>query len=49
MNSYKILFVYDFFLHCLIILKFGTEHGIYNAVLCAKFQNYWTTKTKVMS
>ena len=28
---------------CPIVLKFCTEHGSYSAVLCAKFQNDWTT------
>ena len=39
----------DIFVHNLnfnrpIILKFCTEHGSDTAVLCAKFQNDWTTK-----
>ena len=27
-----------------MILKFCTKHGSFTAVLCAKFQNYWTTE-----
>ena len=35
----------DYFLICLVISKFCTEHN--SAMLCAKFQNDWSTDTGI--
>ena len=48
LKSRKISFVHNSHIEFPIILKFCTEHGSTTAVLCAKFQNYWTIKTDVM-
>ena len=42
------LFAHNLFCSCPIVLKFGTEHGNDTAMLCAKFQNDWTTEMDVM-
>ena len=41
-------FTHNFQLNNPIILKLCTEHGSMTAVLCAKCQNDWMTKTYVM-
>ena len=41
-------FAHDFFIRYPIVWKFCTGHGSDTAVLCAKFQNDWTTETDVM-
>ena len=43
LNSIKISSGHILFLSLSIISKFCTEHGSYTAMLCAKFQNDWTT------
>ena len=47
-KSREISFANILFISYPIVLKFCTEHGSDTAVLCAKFQNDWTTKTAVM-
>ena len=42
------LFAYNLSLSSPVVLQFYTEHGSDTAVLCAKFQNEWTTETNVM-
>ena len=41
-------FGHNFSLSYTIVLKFCTEHGIDNAVLCTKCQNKWTDDNGVM-
>ena len=39
---------HNLFLNCPIVSKFCTEHGSDTAMLCAKFQNNWTTEMDVV-
>ena len=48
LNSRKISSFRNLFLSCAIILKFCTEHGSDTAMLCANFQNDWTTEVCVI-
>ena len=48
LKSREISFVHNTRFNNPIVLKFGTDHGWITAVLCAKFQNDWTTEAKVM-
>ena len=47
LKSHKILFIYKIHFICVIILKFCTEHGSINAMLCAKLQNDYKCKCKI--
>ena len=44
----KMSLIHNICYSCLIVLKFCTEHGSITAVLCAKFQNHWTTDKNAM-
>ena len=44
----KMSFIHNICYCYLIVLKFCTEHGSITAVLCAKFQNHWTTEKNAM-
>ena len=48
-KSREISFAHNLLCGYPIVITFCTEHGSDTAVLCAKFQNDWTTETDVMN
>ena len=48
LKSAEILYVHNLLINHSIVLKFCPEHGSDTAMLCAKFQNDWTTETDFM-
>ena len=48
LKSRKISFVHNIHLNNPIVLNFCTEHGSITAMLCAKFENIWTTEIDIM-
>ena len=47
-KSREISFAHNLLLSYLIVLEFCTEHDSDTVVLCANFQNYWTSETNVL-
>ena len=48
LKSHEGSFAHNLFCRCPIIWKFCTEHDNDADMICAKFQNYWTTEMDVM-